>query len=300
MSTQDRKIGFYNFNFEKYGSDEKLFNRELFRNIMEFVRNLHPDKQIISIPKYNKAITIEKFAITSFYADHVVRIVFKSCKYNHNPDYMSSVDGSERESDKKPHEGEKEKTHLCIRISTYDAELILEERKNGVSINEITRYLNQKLRDYLSSINKPKNLKLIHGVIPSQEFLEMLEGMKDIKVAELYTSKLHLGSEAMGVIEYEDNSMKDNIVVIVNSKPKESMAKRNFRKLYNSITSTEGKVNRIRLYGHDENNNPIRLDSDSLKKLDYVTAVLDENGTVNSESIFEKMFEILGITGGQP
>lgn len=109
MSTQNRKVGFYNFIFKKHGSSEEYFDRAFFKDFLEYVLQLPSDQQIIDIPRFNKAITVDKYAITDFHADHVVRIVFKSCKYNHSPDYMSSRDGTERNSDKRPHEGEKKK-----------------------------------------------------------------------------------------------------------------------------------------------------------------------------------------------
>ncbi|WP_339279092.1 hypothetical protein NYE40_23880 [Paenibacillus sp. FSL W8-1187] len=300
MSTQNRKVGFYNFIFKKHGSSEEYFDRAFFKDFLEYVLQLPSDQQIIDIPRFNKAITVDKYAITDFHADHVVRIVFKSCKYNHSPDYMSSRDGTERNSDKRPHEGEKEKTHLCIRISTFESSLLLEERRNGVSINEITSYLNTKLKEYLKVKGLKRNFKIIYGAEPSRDFLSLLEMAKNIKVAELHTSKIFLGSEAMGVIQEEDNSMREDVVITVKAEPKESLLKRTFSQLYRSLTSTESSISRIRLYGYDENDNQLRIDSEPLKKVDYVTADLDEKGIVKTDSIFEKMYEVLEITGETP
>ncbi len=42
---------------------------------------------------------------------------------------MSSIDGSERASDKKPYEGEKELTHMCMKITSVEAFTIFEDRK---------------------------------------------------------------------------------------------------------------------------------------------------------------------------
>ena len=300
MSTQNRKVGYYSFEFQKRAEVVTYFDRVFFKDFIDYVLGRPPHEQIIDIPKHNKAVAIDMHAMTNFHADFVLRIVFKSCKYNHSPEYMSSIDGSERASDKKQHEGEKEKTHLCIRISTYEASVLLEERRNGVTINEITSYLNNKLKDYLKSLNKPKNFKVVYGEVPSKDFLALLDTMQDIKVAEVVTSKVHLGSEAMGIIQEEDKSMKEDVLMTMKAKPKESMFKRTFKNMFNSITSTESKVTRIRLYGHDSSNNPLKIDSQPFKKVDYVTADLDANGTVNTDSIFEKMFEVLDITGTTP
>ncbi|MFE5321656.1 hypothetical protein ACFQ88_23410 [Paenibacillus sp. NPDC056579] len=295
MSTQDRKIGFYGLQFEKYNDRELFFDRVLFKDFIENVLLRPTNEQMINIHRHNKAITIDKYAITEYYADFLIRIVYKSCKYNHNPDYMSSLDGTERESDKKPFEGEKEKTHLCIRISTYEAELILEERRSGVSINEIVNYLNKMLRKYLINKNLPKNFKIKYGIVPSKNFLEILKTMKDVKIAELHTNKFMIGSEAMNLLEHEDKSMKDDIVITMKAFAKESLLKRNISKLYSSLTTTQSKISRIRLYGHDQEGKFIRLDTDNSRKMQYIEVSLDANGTVNTDSIFEKMYALLGI-----
>ncbi len=104
----------------------------------------------------------------------------------------------------------------------------------------------------------------------------------------------------MGVIQEEDNSMREDVVITVKAEPKESLLKRTFSQLYRSLTSTESRISRIRLYGYDENDNHLRIDSEPLKKVDYVTADLDEKGIVKTDSIFEKMYEVLEITGEMP
>ncbi|MBO7747011.1 hypothetical protein I8J29_22665 [Paenibacillus sp. MWE-103] len=296
MSTQDRRIGFFGIVFDKFRSDETYFDREFFKNFIIYILGRPTEEQIISIPQYNKAIALDRYALFQLHADYVANIVFKSCKYNHSPDYMSSIDGTERASDKQNHEGEKEKTHLCIRISTYEAQVILEERRSGVSIREIVSYLNKQLRHYFAALQQPRTFKLIHNIEPSNDFLEMVNGMRDIKIAELYTTKTVMGSEMMNLMELEDFSMKEDIIITSKAKPRESLLKRNFTSLYNSFIGGESRVSRIRLYGHDEDNNYIRLDTSNLKKVDYVTVELETNGTVNTESMFTEMYEILEIT----
>ncbi|WP_044481500.1 hypothetical protein [Paenibacillus antibioticophila] len=156
------------------------------------------------------------------------------------------------------------------------------------------------MKEYLKVKGLKRNFKIIYGAEPSQGFLSLLETARNIKVAELHTSKIFLGSEAMGVIQEEDNSMREDVVITVKAEPKESLLKRTFSQLYRSLTSTESRISRIRLYGYDENDNHLRIDSEPLKKVDYVTADLDEKGIVKTDSIFEKMYEVLEITGEMP
>jgi hypothetical protein len=292
VSSVDRKIAFYNFELEKYRTNEIYFDKEFF---IEFMNNIQVFNHILNIPKTNKAITLEYVRHEQVNYEEVIKLVFKSCKYNHSPDYMSSVDGSVRDSDKELHEGEKELTHLCIRVRNVEAEVILEERRSGVTINEIEKFLNQCLRMYNGQIQQPNNFKLIHGFIPSEDFLASLNSMSNVKVAEVFQHKRILGSETMDLMEREDHGMKEDIVITLKAKKGDSLMKRNLRRIYHQVIGEETEITRIRIYGSDEQNMSIKLDSDFMKRLEYVQAELLDNGIVNSNSILERMVELLGV-----
>lgn len=294
MSSENRKIGFYNFIFQKYGiEEEKYFDKDMFKNLLDYVFSLPEVDKIIRIEKYKKAISIDSATTDIVTGGYLIKVIFKSCKYNHNPEYMSSVDGSERASDKRNEEGEKEKTHLCIKINNLEAKVILEERRSGVAITSITDYLNNKLREYLLQQGITRNFKLVYGIIPMRDFLVELADLNKIKIAEVFTHKQMLGSDGQNLIEREDTAMKSEIVITAKAKPKESLAKRTIKGLYDSITAEDGKVSRVRIYGSDGEGNAVKLDSLIIKKLEYVIADLDANGTVNTSSIFTGMMDIL-------
>lgn len=296
MSTSDRKIGFYSFSFHKHGrpEDELYFDRDLFKNFLEDIAALPETERLIRIEQYNKAICLETIVIDPIPGGFLIKVLFKSCKYNHNPKYMSSIDGSERETDKQPEEGEKEKTHLCMRISSFEAKVVLEERRSGITINGITNYLNNKLREYLTKNEKSKNFKIIYGIVPVSGFIQELERMSRLKFAEIYTYKYMLGSEAYGLLDREDLSMKEEVVITVKAKPKESLAKRTGTYIFNQITAEDSKVSRIRIYGKDQAGKNIMLDSLLIKKMEYINTALDNDGTVNTASIMGHMMVILG------
>ncbi|KJS18375.1 MAG: hypothetical protein VR69_00655 [Peptococcaceae bacterium BRH_c4b] len=295
MSVSERKIGYYNFVFEKYRSDEHFFDKDLFVNLLNYIYNLPSDNKILKNSNSNKAISIDSYTCDIINFSCACKVIFKSCKYNHSPDYMSSIDGTERESDKQAHEGEKEKTHLCMKVNEVEAEMILEERKTGISVSQICYYLNKYLARYMKSINKARNFKIIYGIIPSEDFLSVLRSMSKVRIGELYTHKINLGSESMNLMEREDASMRDEIIITVKSNKGGSLLKRNIISLYNSLISGDSKVTRIRIYGTNEEGKIIKLDSDNMKKMEYVRALLDEKGIVESSSIFIGMMNILWV-----
>lgn len=293
MSSADRKIGFYGLEYERYGSEGgKFFDKQEFIN---FVTNLPNFNHILDIPKSNKAITIESVNVEQVNFKDILKIVFKSCKYNHSPDYMSSRDGSERDSEKELFEGEKEITHICMNVRTAEAEVILEERRSGVTIKEVVQFLNQCLRKYLTDNGRPKNFKIIYTIVPHENFIRSLNGMERVVVAEIFNDKRVLGSETLALMDRVDNSINQDVIITLKANKGESLRKRTIRGIYESITGEENQVTRLRIYGKDDNSNSIKLDSDTIKKLEYVRTDLLDNGIVNTNSMFENMIELLGV-----
>ena len=76
--------------------------------------------------KLNKAISIDSIKEEKIPGLHLIKCVFKSCTFNHSPNYMSSIDGSERPTDKLLFEGDKELTHICFRIDGNEAYTVFE------------------------------------------------------------------------------------------------------------------------------------------------------------------------------
>lgn len=56
MSSKDRKIAFYNFKYEKYGTDTTYFDKQHF---LQFITNIQSLNHLMDIQKSNKAISIE-------------------------------------------------------------------------------------------------------------------------------------------------------------------------------------------------------------------------------------------------
>lgn len=292
MSSVDRKIGFYNFLYTKHRTDEVYFDKHHFLN---FMSNLNTINHILKNTRKSKAITIEYINLSQIHYQDVIEIVFKSCKYNHSPDYMSSIDGSVRGSNKALFEGEKELTHACLKVTTVEAEVVLEERRSGVTIIEIVKYLNQCLRIYNGQIGLTNNFRLDYGIIPSDDFLTSLEDIKRVKVAEIFKHKRILGSDALNFMNREDHSMQEDIILTIKAKKGESLGKAYLKRAYEALVGEDIETKRIRIYGTDEENKGIKLDTEMMKRLDYVKADLAENGIVISNSIFEKMKESLGV-----
>lgn len=301
MSKAKRKIGFYSIKFKENPTnkeDTALFDKTLFCDFIDFINTEITDvDKLIKNTDTNKATMLETCEIYIKENLEFVKMIFKTCKYNHSPDYMSSDDGSERESPKDLKEGEKEITHLLGKFNDDEIEIILEERRSGISISGIIKYLNNFIAKYCKEKNIEKKFKFEHGIIPMDNFEDSLNNLSRVCEADIFVHKKLLGAEGLKIMNRTDICMKDAIKVSCTVKRGESLKKRTIKNLYNSMLSEGSEISRVRIYGKDENNINILLDSDVIKKVEHIDTVLNEHkGIVDSYSFFSKVEEIFGVS----
>ncbi len=294
MSIQKRKIAYHSIVFTD--GETNSFDNILFFNFIGYLESLHDKEKIFRDEKNKKAVSIERIESVTKEGMDFLKVTFKSCKYNHFPDYMSSVDGSERPTDKRNDEGDKELTHMMMKVTAREAETIFEERRNGVTIGGVIKYFNQKLKEYYSKKGIDSELYLWAGFIPPEDFLESLNKSTKISIADIFLTKSVLGSECLDLLGDTEYDCRDELVLTMKSKRKESLQKRALRGLYTNIGSSGTKVERLRLYGKDIDNMDITLDSLKKKKVNQINVELRPNGTVDSYSIFAKLEELFGVT----
>lgn len=293
MSTQRRKLSYYGIDF--LSGDQHHFNPQLFCEFLLYLNNLPAQNKLFNDEKTKKAVALSSLRDEIKEGIHLYKIVFKSCKYNHSPDYMSSRDGSERVSDKRLDEGDKELTHMCMRIDGHEAYTVFEDRRNGVTIGGVISYFNRHLKDFLRVKMMEDNFYLWAGVVPPDDFMTALDNAARISVADIFVDKSVLGSDYLNLMEL-DASSRDDLVMTLKSKPRKSLPKRAVQSTFRKISTSGTVVNRIRLYGKDINKMNIMIDSLHQKKVEEITVDLLPNGVVDTYSIFAKIEEVLGVT----
>lgn len=293
MSVQKRKLSYWGIEF--ISGDNHFFNAPLFCRFLSYVQGLSTDEKLFRDEKNNKEVALSSIRDETKQGLHLFKIVFKSCKYNHSPDYMSSADGSERPTDKQLYEGDKELTHMCMRIDGNEAFTIFEERRNGVTMGGVIKYFNKLLHSFLAQEGETNNFYLWANIIPPDDFLTALEAADRVSVAELFVEKKVLGSNYLGLMDVDANS-QDDLIMTLRSKPRQSLPKRALRQTFLSLTTEGSKVSRIRLYGKDINKMSVMIDSLKGKRVEEVTVDLTPNGVVDSHSIFAKIEEVMGVT----
>lgn len=293
MSVQKRKLSYWGIDF--VSGDNHFFDAPLFCRFLSYMQGLPADEKLFRDEKNNKAVALSSIRDETKQGLHLFKIVFKSCKYNHSPDYMSSTDGSERPTDKQLYEGDKELTHMCMRIDGNEAFTIFEDRRNGVTMGGVVKYFNKLLHTFLAQEGITDNFYLWASIIPPEDFLTALEAADRVSVAELFVEKKVLGSNYLGLMDVDANS-QDDLVMTLKSKPRQSLPKRAIKQTFLSLTTEGSRVSRIRLYGKDINKMSVMIDSLKGKRVEEVTVDLTPNGIVDSYSIFAKIEEVMGVT----
>lgn len=294
MSTQKRKISYWSFDF--LSGDEHCFDPDIFCRFMTYLNGVDPQRRLRRDEKQNKAISLESIREEVKQGMHLYKVIFKSCKYNHSPDYMSSIDGSERPTEKLLSEGDKELTHLCFRIDTNEAYTIFEERKNGVTIGGVVTYLNRFLKEFITeNEDLDDNFYIWSSIIPPDDFMTALGKTNRISSTELFVQKKVLGTGYLELMD-EDINSQDDLVITMKAKSRKSLARKGIEKVFTALTTGGTEISRIRVRGKDINKMSVTIDSLNGKKVDEVTVNLHENGIVDSYSLFSKIEELLGVT----
>lgn len=291
MSVRERKISFLSIEFEE--GEERSFDPEVFERLLLYIDGLAGGDRIFKDDKSKKAVDIQSIRIYEKDERKYAQIVFKSCKYNHSPNYMSSIDGTERPTTKDLTEGEKELTHMCMRLDEEEAFTVFEERKSGVSIGSVLKYLNKNLMKLRHEEDSQDTKQLSYGIVPSENFLESLSHVSRVSEAELYVKRKVIGNGFLDITELNEESRED-VMITVKSRPRRNIGIAAIRGAFRRMAAEESVLSRIRVYGKGEDNKNLVLDTDMAKRQEEISVELSEDGTVDSISILEKMSAMLG------
>ena len=292
MKTRKRKLSYWSIEFKK--EDLSFFEADRFIRFIAYLEQLDTYNTLHKETKQSKAIALESIKYEVKQNMRLCKLVIKTCKYNHSPNYMSSEDGSERPSEKKLFEGEKELTHICMNIKDDEAYSVFEENRSGINMTGAVNYLNILFRKFIKDDDQEFKGCLWANIIPSEGFLDSLKKTERVSVAELHIDCKLLGSEYFNLLDVNEHVQKD-VVLSIKAVRNESLPKAALKGLFKKMTTSESQVERVRLRGKDMNKMSVIIDSLDGRKQDEITIPLRDNGEIDTFSFFSKVEEVLGI-----
>ncbi|HMN16344.1 MAG TPA: hypothetical protein PKD03_01900 [Ignavibacteriaceae bacterium] len=287
MSRDKRKIGFYALSLTR--NDAIVETVEL-ENLIKHIMSLPVTERIYDLVGSNKFHILHS---VNTKIKNIYNLIFLSAKYNHRPPLINKTNADERENPKLLNEGEKEKTHLSIKFIRDEVIAILEERQVGISMNQIKNYFIKFLQSYLEANPTTEKFKFDFHIIPKENFLKELNNLKRVTIGNIYLEKNVLKSEFAELADRNGSEIQDDIILTVKAKPKHNSIQV-IRGFYTRFTKNPQRIKKIRVIGYSEDGNQVVLDTEVMKKIEYVVIDLDEETrTVNSESLFHKFNEVL-------
>lgn len=288
MSNTKRKIGFYSLRLVHIGNGKKSHNVSELKNVINYIGSLDKKDRKDDNVSTHKVLFLDQI-ITQ---DDIQKLIFKSAKYNHIPPLIDKVTATERKSNKKLTEGESEKTHIGLKYLTNEVVVIIEERRAGVSIGKFINYLLKFAITYYIKQKKELDFNVIYSPIPKENFLEELNKLNRVQYGEIYIEKKILGSDFLNYSNRLEN-VKEDLIITLKAVRKRSI-KDTARDLFNKHAANGSDIKKMRLYGINQDGDDSILDTEVIKRIQYVIIDLNEQtGLVDSNSIFDNFTLVL-------
>lgn len=219
---------------------------------------------------------------------------FKSARNQFRPNLVNRRTGNERANPKELAEGDIEKTHFVIVLDTNKNEVffIHEFNYHGLTIKNVLDYFKYFAKLHATEKKLKKSFTLKHQVIPESGFIETLQSMKRVKLADVYLDKQLLGSDALNMSN-KLVSVKNEMKLTIGSNPRESI-KSTAVDIFNLFSSAGSSISKIRIEGKDERDNDILIDTSFMNKQELIT--VDRNsdtGELVSSQVYSELKELV-------
>lgn len=263
--------------------------------VVELIKKKAKKDKIRDI-KGDKFCFLENFSINESpdKSKIVIYGFFKSARNQFRPNLVNRRTGVERPNPKLLIEGDIEKTHFAIVLDRNLNEVffIHEFNFHGVTINNVLDYFKFFAKKYATENELSKNFTLKHQIIPKSGFIEALQSMGRVKLADVYIDKQLLGSDALN-LSNKMVGVKSELKLTIGSNPRESI-KSTIVDVFNKFNSRGSSVSKIRVEGKDERDNDVIIDTSFMNKQDYITVDRNsETGELVSTQVYAELKELV-------
>ena len=259
--------------------------------IIEYIISLSRKKRFYDLKSDKFCFLDENTKIEN----NIISGYFKSARNEFRPNIINKNTGEERKNPKTKLDGEIEKTHFVIKIdkSANEVYIFLETNFFGISILNITNYLNKFSKIYAAKNNLSTAYSLKHSIVGINNFKTELERLYRTKVAEIYYDKQILGNDFLNLTN-RLLPVKEDVILTV--KAEKGMDIQNLAiKAYDLLESKniDNGISRVRIKGEDGNGNDTTLDTGIMARKESIVASLDdETGEFNSQELIQHIVNI--------
>jgi len=289
MSIPKRRLKYFSIKFSEYHNNQEITKNpkdiiETFYNNFLTLYNQNPLQLEMDIKN-------NRFCILSYdeleYDYPYFTGYFISAKINHKPPLIDKQTLSRRDNPKQDTEGEEERTHFAMKIdeSSNEIILLLESRNVGITENVILKYIKKLLYN--------NNIEYNYSIMARDEFLDELDELYQVKACDIFVQKQIIGSESLNFADISDN-MQEELKIEIKAKRKKSIKDSAKEIAQKFLAGTEERIKRIKVFGLDNNKNPVIINTTEAQLDAFVNVELDEiTKIVKSNDILPKMKNLL-------
>lgn len=283
---KERKIS-YNTILKKDWKSQNEFPYKEIEGLIRYINTLKKNEKTFDL-KDAKYCLLQDAKIEKTEDDKIIITgFFKSAKNLFRPNLWDRLTGEERKSPKKISEGDIEKTHFCIKITPDETFLLLEINGNGISIGHVINYFTFYTKKHLKSQKQTKAFSIFYMKIGKDDFLHEIKRLKRVRIAEILFNKSLLGSAALNFSD-RTTSLKRDVVLTATAEKMESITETAID-FYNTF-SNSNSVSGVRIYGKDDNNGNVILDTSFIEKVEFLKSSLNmETGEIETSDIITNM-----------
>ncbi len=288
MSNPARKISFHTISVNR---EETQIDPGVLKDVLSYINELPQEQRVYNIASSRKVHFMKE---QSTYQNRFRNIVMVSGKYHHRPDLINVNTAESRENPKTLTEAEEERTHISLDFSNSEIRVVMEDRRSGISISYLVNYIERYARLFHKETKTSKDYTLDYTVIPKENFLEELNKLSRVACGYIYADKKILGSEYLNYSK-RTAEVKDELIINVIAKRGRSILD-TIIDSYHKFIVPEENIKRVRIRGINDNGRQILLDTDIIKRIEYIEVHLnDEKGiVVDSDEIFNQFAKLLG------
>lgn len=276
METVKRKIGFV-----KLESISNSFNFDDLIIALEAVKALSNERRKFLYGD-NKFCRLS--SVTKHQGNSKIQLLFKGGKHKDRRPLINPENENERDNPKGRREGEREQTHVIIKLTTNGILLVHEMGLDVLGIGTMIKYMNLKFEEV------GQQIILKHTILTTDNFIEQIDRLSRIMETEITIETRLLGTPFFNLTNLLD--AKDRSKIIVKAKRKKDI--KNFvRSVYTLISNGSEDIKDVKIKGRTDDNIEVEYATDFLKKKEVISVSRNDDGVLNSVEIFREMNVIL-------
>jgi hypothetical protein len=259
MKPKQKTVNFY-FLKRKHFTDPPT--EDNYPDLKKFLDDIYSQKLIHRMLDFseNKFVYLD---VNTKDSNGILELVFTCARQKFRANLVDRKTGEERKNPKKTTEGEKEKTHVVIKVIKDETQIIMERNGNGITINNLFEYLNFMYK----RVYGDRDFIFAYDILVKTDLFKEINAMRRIFNTEITVEKSILGDS---VLNYSNRTthVQNNLTLILKAKREESI-KDTVLDCFQLINNAQkAPIRRMFIRGKDDHKNDIVLDTLDFYKKD--------------------------------